>query len=245
VGHLAEVAMPGGELAVQEPWRMALAYLLEAGFEPNSNRFGVSSSSVRTLQQLMARGFHFPMTSSVGRLFDGAAALLGVRAKASFEGQAAMELEALAMRENSGSHPAYDMPLSDNGETEPFRVEILPMIRGMEADIRRGVPGSEIAGRFHESLIQMIVRVCEKLRRASGLDKVVLSGGVFMNGILLSGAVRSLKNHEFQVFFHRQVPPNDGGLCLGQLAVGAARLRREKENVSGGSWEAGGNLPRA
>lgn len=247
VAHLRNVAMPGGEKAVREPWRMAFAHLLQSGLDPNDASLAtfqqISLEAFSTLRQMIERGLNCPMTSSMGRLFDAVAALLGVRLRASFEGQAAMELEALALRAPSCLQRVYRMPLSREQPGEPFQIDTAPMMHEIVHDLKRGLTGSEIAGRFHSSLIQMIVCVCEELRRESGLNRVVLSGGVFMNGILLSGAVRTLKSRDFQVFFHRQVPPNDGGISLGQLAIAAALLKKEKEDVFGSPGKTGGALP--
>lgn len=243
VAHLRNVAMPGGEKAVREPWRMAFAHLHQSGLDPMHASLGTSHEASSTLRQMIERGLNCPMTSSMGRLFDAVAALLGVRLRASFEGQAAMELEALALRAPPGLQRVYRMPLSREKSGEPFQIDTVPMMHEIVEDLKQGLTGSEIAGRFHSSLIQMIVRVCEELRRESGLNKVVLSGGVFMNGILLSGAVRTLKSRDFQVFFHRQVPPNDGGISLGQLAIAAALLKKEKEDVFGSPGKTGGALP--
>jgi hydrogenase maturation protein HypF len=216
--HFRAVPMPGGERAIREPWRMALAYLLHAGEAADLVERRISSDELRIVRQQLERRVNAPLTSSCGRLFDGIASLLGRRDRVSYEGQAAVELEDLA-RESSASG-AYPVELA-RGPQE-LLVEIGPIVAAAAADVRRGVPAADIARRFHSTIVDVIRRTCVAIREETALDRIVLSGGVFMNAIVLEEASEALAREGFAVHRHRLVPPNDGGLCLGQLAVAAA-----------------------
>lgn len=213
--HLESIPMPGGEAAIREPWRMAAAALACAGADLSWLQGRIPERSLELVGRLKT-----PLTSSCGRLFDAVSSLLGIRDRVSYEGQAAIELEWLA-RESSASG-RYPVELSPEGV-----VRIGPLIGGLLDDLRRGVDRADIARRFHSTIVGMIRQVCLRLREESGLDRVVLSGGVFMNEILLDGALEGLGRDGFRVYRHRLVPPNDGGLCLGQLAIAAAAGGRD------------------
>jgi hydrogenase maturation protein HypF len=216
--HFRPVPMPGGERAIREPWRMALAYLLHAGEAANLVERRIPSEELRIVRQQLERRVNAPLTSSCGRLFDGIASLLGRRDRVSYEGQAAVELEDLA-RESSVAG-AYPVELARG--SQGLLVEIGPIVAAAAADVRRGVPAADIARRFHSTIVDLIRRTCLAIREETALDRVVLSGGVFMNAIVLEEASEALAREGFAVHRHRLVPPNDGGLCLGQLAVAAA-----------------------
>jgi hydrogenase maturation protein HypF len=208
-GHFEYVAMPGGEAAIREPWRMAAAYL---GDDLSPLRARIPRQSLDVVQQLLQRNVHTPRTSSCGRLFDGVASLLGIRDRVSYEGQAAIELEWLARTSDAdGSYPL---------EITGGRIQTAPIISALLNEIRRGVRAADIARRFHRTIAEAIRMMCVALRDESGLDRVALSGGVFMNELLLNDVLAKLDG--FRVYRHRLVPPNDGGLALGQLAVAAA-----------------------
>jgi hydrogenase maturation protein HypF len=219
--HLAYIPMPGGSAAIQEPWRMAASYLYRAfgdGFLeldiPAIRR--IEPKRLKVIKEMISRGFNAPETSSLGRLFDGVAALLGIRDRVSFEGQAAMELEMLA---GETTEESYDYEwISQDGS----KILSEPIIRGVVRDILKGHDPSRISGKFHATLIRLFVHLCEALRKDSGLDRVVLSGGAFQNSILLRGMVGGLEKKDFRVYTHHQVPANDGGLSLGQAVVAAA-----------------------
>jgi hydrogenase maturation protein HypF len=184
---------------------------------------------------MLERRLNTPPTSSVGRLFDAVAALAGVRHRASFEGQAAMELEWLAERAApAGSYP-FDLCSAGTAAGRPtWEVDTRPLIGGVAEDVRRGVDAGRIARRFHSTLAGIMVAVCTRIRDDTGLNRVILSGGVFMNALLSTQAAGQLTEQGFQVFQHHLVPPNDGGLCLGQLAVAIARMREDGESPHGG-----------
>jgi hydrogenase maturation protein HypF len=165
-----------------------------------------------------------PLASSAGRLFDAVAALLGVRDRVSFEGQAAMELEWLA-ESATATAGGYPFALGEPGPAR-YEVDTRPLVAAVTHACRDGVAPALIARRFHQTLVDVIVRVVHNIRRNTGLSCVVMSGGVFANNILARSATTALERARFEVFTHRLVPAGDGGLSLGQLAVAAARLTR-------------------
>lgn len=218
--HLRYVGMPGGDQAVREPWRMAVAHLEDAGSEAPFLEDRQAPAALRALRRMIERRFNTPPTSSAGRLFDAVAALAGVRDRVSHEGQAAMELEWRATDVSpDGSYP-FELVESPNA---PLVIDTRPLIRAVVRDASRRDAASLIGRRFHTTMVEIIVAVCDRLRRATGLDAVVLSGGVFMNALLTREAAARLQAEGFRVHRHRLVPPNDGGLSLGQLAVAAAQ----------------------
>jgi len=205
--HLAYVPMPGGERAIREPWRMAVATLGDAVPELD----GVEPDALRAVAEMVERGVSCPQTSSMGRLFDAVSALLGVCTHTSYEGQAAIELEAVASPDERGSYPVSLDPRE--------------LIRSVLGDLRAGVPVDLIARRFHNTIIALVRSVCGQARDTRGLQTVVLSGGCFQNVLLLEGCVAGLEADGFTVHYHRLVPTNDGGLSLGQAVVALARQR--------------------
>jgi hydrogenase maturation protein HypF len=219
--HLGEVPLPGGDRAVREPFRVALAHLLRACGEWDASLPPVREATEaerRAIRWQIERGVNAPLTSSVGRLFDAVASILGVRHRARYEAQAAMELETLV---DPGAEGAYRVTIIDG---DPLVIAPGPLIRGVVADLKGGAPIPVIAARFHATLAAAIVSTCERIREATGLGRVALSGGVFQNVTLLARAVEMLGRAGFEVFTHHAVPPNDGGIALGQAAVAQARL---------------------
>jgi hydrogenase maturation protein HypF len=222
--HLRYVPMPGGEQAVREPWRMAAAHLLEAGCPLETLEPRVPARSLRTIETLIEHGLNAPRTSSMGRLFDAAAALVGIRGRVSYEGQAAMQLEWLA--EGHRAEGCYPFEIID-GSGEMCVVDPRPLVRAVCEDLGIREPG-EIARRFHATVAEIVRQVCVRLHAQTGLDRVVLSGGVFMNVLLTTDVVDRLNAENFTVYRHERVPPNDGGLSLGQLAVAVARVAPQR-----------------
>jgi hydrogenase maturation protein HypF len=225
VAHLRRFRLPGGERAIREPRRAALGALHEALGEDlfedqgltDAMNFGVAE--LRVLRAMLANGTHAPLTSSAGRLFDAVAALVGVRQVASFEGQAAMELE-WCIDEAAGL-PAYAVELLAEGE-RPLIVDWGPMLRSMVRDVRDGAAPGAVATGFHRALADAIVAVARRI----GVHQVALSGGCFQNRHLLEWSVERLRAQGFEAFWHHKVPSNDGGLSVGQAAWAAA-LRAE------------------
>ncbi|HZZ82299.1 MAG TPA: carbamoyltransferase HypF [Gemmataceae bacterium] len=219
--HLRYVGMPGGDQAIREPWRMALAHLVDAGLSDAILASHVPAANLRVIRKMLERRFNTPPTSSVGRLFDAVAAFALGRNRVSFEGQAAMQLEWLA--DDQAGAETYPWEIDTSSATRI--IDTRPLIRAVAVDVADGVAAAEIARRFHATLAAIIVDVCARLRSETGINAVVLSGGVFMNGLLTRLAMERLGAAGFAVHRHRQVPPNDGGLCLGQLAIAAQMLR--------------------
>lgn len=223
-GRFRPVAMPGGAAAMREPWRMAAAYLDAAGIpEADPALAGRNRDRWGAILQLARSGVGSPASSSVGRLFDAAAALLGVRDVASYEGQAAAELEQLADPAERGAHPARVEPAG-----ELLEVAGEDLVCALLDDLRRGVPRPVAAARFHGGIAQAIAAVCRRLRDETGLATVALGGGVFQNALLLERAEQALARAGFRVLVHERVPPNDGGLAYGQAVVAAARDRARR-----------------
>ncbi len=221
LGHFKYQPMPGGDLATREPWRMALSYLLSSyGEVPKDTRAlrGVAPAAWTLVAQAMSKGINAPLTSSCGRLFDGVAALLGLRRKVSFEGQAAMQLEMIADPQQAQPYPFHIEEIAGRLIFDPHL-----LIDAILRDMDRGTEIPAIAGRFHLSLAAMITEVCVALRQRTGLDRVVLSGGVFQNCLLTEMSVPRLERAGFTVLTHSLVPPNDGGLALGQAVVAGLR----------------------
>ena len=219
VGHFAQVAMPGGDAASRQPWRMAAAHLDVAFAGALPPGLSVVERQGGRWDQVVsvARGsVNAPLTSSAGRLFDAVAALLGVRDVVTYEGQAAIELENVADGAERGSYPV---------RVSGGRVEVSELVRSVAEDLLRGSGVPVIAGRFHNALADVVLDVCQGLREIHGLSTVALSGGVFQNALLLSRCLDRLEHSGFVVLTHRQVPPNDGGISLGQAAVALAQLR--------------------
>ena len=218
LAHFKQYRLPGGEKAIQEPWRMAVSVLCLEGETPGEP-FGCGSpggspskEQFEAVRHMVANGFNSPLTSSAGRLFDAVAALLGLCSVATYEAQAAIRLEAIADGSVTGHYPFE------------FRDGILdfgPTIRAIVED-RQAV--GIISARFHNTVVAGIGRTCEWMRAQRGLHRVALSGGVFQNEWILTRTLTGLRRAGFEVFTNTQVPPNDGGLAFGQVAVAAARL---------------------
>jgi hydrogenase maturation protein HypF len=210
VGHLQTVPMPGGAAAVREPWRMAAAHLDAAGITVEDLKTRHEERWDDVIKMARSR-LNSPLTSSAGRLFDAVAALLGVRDSVNYEGQAAVELEQLADPEERGIYP---VGINRN------QVSTVDLIRAVAEDQRSHTHQKIIAARFHNSIADVIARLCDQLRIA---ETVALSGGVFQNALLLDRTMEALNNKGFRVLTHSRVPVNDGGISLGQVAVAAAR----------------------
>ena len=220
VAHLRRVPMPGGEAAVREPWRMAAAHLRDAGESIDDSALArrIDPSTRRGVATMLERGFNAPLTSSVGRLFDAVAALSGFRGRTGFEGQAAMAVESLATGVPADGAYPFELPAGDGA----LVVDTRPLIQAIARDTRQGAAPATIARRFHSTLVDAVEAVCGRLRVRSGIETVVLSGGVFVNALLSAEVTERLARAGFRVHRHRAMPPNDGGLCLGQLAIAAA-----------------------
>ncbi len=227
VAHLLPFRLPGGEAAVREPRRSALALLWEMEGEKGLERSDLpavrafTEGERRILSRILAGGFNAPVTTSAGRLFDGVAALLGLRQRSAFEGEAAMALEHAA---DPSVREAYPMPLLPATAGAPRLLDWRETLRAILEDLRKGAGEGIISARFHNALSEAVVRVA----RETGEERVALAGGCFQNRRLTEQTARRLEEAGFRVLLHRQVPPNDGSISLGQVAVAAARLAGEK-----------------
>ena len=223
--HLRYVGMPGGDRAVREPWRMGLAHLADAGLDDGLLNSRVPTVALRAARTMLERRFNSPLTSSVGRLFDAVAALAGIRDRVSFEGQAAMDLEWQAAGTGVVRESGYPFDLEKTNQPSALEATLVidtrPLIRAVAEDANRGVGAGLIARRFQTAMADLIVEVCEWLRITTRLETVILSGGVFMNALLSSEAYVRLTGAGFRVYRHQLVPPNDGGLSLGQMVIAA------------------------
>ena len=218
-GHLEGVPMPGGAAAIRQPWRMAAVYLDAAfpeGLPGDLDVVRRNQEAWPAVLSLAHRGMNSPLTTSAGRLFDAVAALLGLRDAINYEGQAAVELEQLAA---TAHHDPYRAALTDG---RPLTVAGPDLVRAAAEDLLAGVPREVIGARFHQGVAAMIGEACGLLRERSGLGTVALSGGVFQNLLLLGTVVDLLEGMGFRVLTHARVPPNDGGISLGQAVVAAA-----------------------
>ena len=222
--HLRYAPLPGGDAAVERPYRMALAHLRAAGVPWDADLPPVAAcppAEREALAHQLATGLGCVPTSSMGRLFDAVSSLLGVRHVVDFEAQAAIELESRSRGVPLDGAP-YRFALREQGVGEPLLVDPAPVVRALVADLRAGVAAATAGARFHTAVVALVVAVAERARRELDLHTVALSGGVFANALVLSAAGRALRAAGFTVLRHRCVPPNDGGLALGQLLVSAA-----------------------
>ncbi|MFD6549411.1 carbamoyltransferase HypF [Streptomyces sp. NPDC058398] len=233
--HLGYVPLPGGDAAVRNPYRMALSHLRAAGL-PWRDELPCAAAATpeerRLLERQLERGFNCVPTSSMGRLFDAVSSLAGVCHRVEYEAQAAMELENAALADLAG-------PLADDERNDAYRFMLravrqdpgapliadpAPVLAAAVADIRAGVTAGPVARRFHRAVTGLVLEVCTVARQRTGIGAVALSGGVFCNALLTEGCGAVLERDGFTVLRHHRVPPNDGGLALGQLIV-AARSR--------------------
>jgi hydrogenase maturation protein HypF len=230
-GLLFPVRMPGGEAAIRQPWRMASAWLVAAFGEPceppGALARQIDAHAWSQVSRLALSGMASPLTTSAGRVFDAVAALCGLRAEVNYEGQAAVELEA-ACDQREGH--AYELPLIDDG-AGPLVIDARPMIRAVVRDVDGRTEVGTVAARFHNGLADVTARACALTAGRRGTDLVVLSGGVFQNRRLLGRTAALLSDAGLRVLTPERLPPNDGGIAYGQLAVAAARLAAEEAHA--------------
>jgi hydrogenase maturation protein HypF len=233
---MLEFQLPGGAQAIKEPRRTALGVLhaiygseLDSSWNlPSLNAF--TRTEIGLLLRMLEKGINSPPTSSAGRLFDAVASLTGLRQRVSFEGQAAMELE-FALDEQA---PAEEYPFDLAQDSDRLLVDWRPVVLALIADVTRGIPAGRISARFHNSLVGMILAVAGH----AGERRVVLSGGCFQNRVLTERAVTRLEAAGYRPYWHQRVPPNDGGISLGQAHAAALALKKCR-----GTEEAAGNVP--
>ena len=217
--HLEYFPLPGGDAAIKKPARTALALLWSLGLDWDESLAPVAEFCAEdrvTLRMQLEKKINTPLTSSMGRLFDAAAALAGVRQKVNYEGQAAIEFEALADPAEAGMYPFG---------LEQDRVRVRGVAEALVRDVMAGVSIPKISARFHNGLAQSVRDVVQKIGAETGIRSVVLSGGVWQNITLLGRTLSLLRNDGIEVYLHKEVPTNDGGLSLGQAAIAAMRMR--------------------
>jgi hydrogenase maturation protein HypF len=224
VGHLRYAPMIGGEAAIRRPYRMAAGYIWSLCAASDAE-FQTFLSKIPIAERILLRRqfegkLNTPLTSSCGRLFDAAAALLGLRSEALYEGQPAVELEAVADENVTEAYYPFDLIR----EGERWVVDPAAVLRALWCDYRAGRPVAAVAAAFHNTVAAFTLAVCEKVRDAKKLNRVILSGGCFQNALLTRRLSDRLRESGFEVFTHRQVPPNDGGISLGQAAVAYALM---------------------
>lgn len=221
MAHLTYVPLPGGDVSVLRPYRMALSHLWAAGIPWSDDLPPVRAcppTERGTLLHQLETGLGCAPTSSIGRLFDCVSALAGVRQTVDYEAQAAIELEGLSRSADVGA-AQYRFGVDDVADT-PALIDPAPLLRDVVDDVRNCVPAGVIGARFHEAVARLIVDLAADC--ALGTNTVALSGGVFQNALLLRAVSTALHANGFEVITHRRVPPNDGGIALGQLMVGTS-----------------------
>jgi len=226
IAHLKYIPLPGGEKAIKEPWRMAVSYLYRIYGEkclPLAQHllYGVEHKHIGLLIKVIKGKINTPLTSSMGRLFDAVSALMGLRKKINYLGQAAVELEMISREGEEGVYSFDILELPNKLIIDPD-----PMIVDIVSDLDKKISKEIISARFHNTIAHMILKVSRKIQDRTGLRKVALSGGVFQNIYLLEKVCPWLKKEGFQVYLHSRVPANDGGISLGQALI--AHFRKEK-----------------
>lgn len=230
LGHHRYFSLPGGEAAIREPWRIALGLLRDM---QGKDAFSTAEASgilppdfqPALFEKILDKKLNSPEASSLGRVFDGAAAALGIRQKVSFEGQAAMEMEGFAAK--AGKTAGGILPYTLTREGNTCLLDLSPALPALLEGRRKKEGVDALALSFHRTVIEALLSVTVILHDMTGLGRVVLSGGCFQNRILLSGLSEKLEGKGFRVYFHRQVPTNDGGIALGQAVVAGARMERD------------------
>ena len=231
LGHLEYVPLPGGDLAIREPWRMALSWLQNSKIEWSDSlppvryalkKYQKNINILDVLNHQIQTGINTPQTSSVGRLFDAFSALIGIRETVNYEAQAAIELEAIINPDEQGFYPIQLNAMEDSRNAHsfsPFVLDPTLLFQSVVTEIGSGVPISTISARFHNSMSEIVLRSCQIIRDAFSVNTVALSGGVWQNTALLSRSVKLLNDNGFTVLIHKLVPSNDGGLSLGQAVI--------------------------
>jgi hydrogenase maturation protein HypF len=223
LAHLEYTQMPGGDAAIKEPWRMAVSYLYQTFGEnflnlqlPFLNT--ITQQKIELILQMIKKNFNCPETSSMGRLFDGVSAMLGICDHATFEGQPAIMLEQWAIENNSKNIYNFDW----NKENGIYKIAISSIIKNLVDELIQRKSPEAISYNFHLTLVNLFTELCLKLKKDTGLNRIVLSGGVFQNITLLTELQNALKKERFFVYSHEKVPTNDGGISLGQAAIAEA-----------------------
>ncbi|MCM8828977.1 MAG: hypothetical protein NC902_06820, partial [Candidatus Omnitrophica bacterium] len=218
--HLRPVKLPGGEQAIKQIWRIALAYLIDAfGNDCDINAFKfikeISRQELVVVKKMIEKNINSPFSSGLGRLFDAVSCMCGLRSSINYEGQAATELESV-LDENI-SAPAYKFDIAR--EEGKFILDHRITIREITGDILENVPESKISCRFHLTIVQMVREICQLIKTDTGINEVALSGGSFQNVFLSTRIKEILERDGFKVYTHRAMPPNDACISAGQCAI--------------------------
>jgi hydrogenase maturation protein HypF len=219
VGHLKYYPLPGGDKAIMEPWRMAYSYLYSI-YGPRAKKIDIDFNrrmdydKLSIIEKMIDKNINSPLTSSCGRLFDAASSLIGIRDEISYEGQAAMELESFCA---SGIKERYNFCICKEGKE--FIIDPQEIFIDIIKDLKEGIDKKVIAAKFHNTVAEFTLNLCGKIRENTGINKIALSGGVFQNRYLTEKIISLLEKDGFQVYTQRKVPPNDGGISLGQAVV--------------------------
>jgi hydrogenase maturation protein HypF len=218
ITHFEYIPLPGGDLAVEEPWRMAVSWLYKV-YGKDFTKLNLSflkeiePERLAVLVRMIDRNINCPLTSGAGRLFDAVSSLLGLCQVASFQAEGPMKLESLVKKD---CRESYSFEIDQN-------IRFGATVRGIVDDLLHGVDLKIIASKFHNTVISVIFEASNIIRMKEGINKVVLSGGVFQNKYLMEGTITLLEENNFEVYTHHVVPTNDGGISLGQLAIAAKR----------------------
>ncbi|MDD2521247.1 MAG: hypothetical protein PHW11_00290 [Anaerolineaceae bacterium] len=224
--HLEYAPLPGGDVSIRKPARLALAYLqqfhlLDYAKSLNLQPFQyLDETEQQVLFNQVQTGFNTPLTSSMGRLFDAMAALIGLYQEINYEAQNAIRLETIA---DPDEQEIYEFPI------EGSLILLTPLFEQILSDLQNNLPQSRISARFHNGIIQLSLNVCQHLRAETGLNTVAISGGVWQNKRLINSIIPALKKAGFIPLWHHQVPTNDGGVALGQLVTAIFQTGRLKE----------------
>lgn len=218
INHFEYIPQPGGDAVTKHPWRMMISYLIHYFGEDtlSSNKWlleNINDNELRTISDMIRLNLNCPLTSSAGRLFDAVSALIGVCREATYHAEAPMQLEAIA---DSTTKDFYNYEVADHISFKYTFAEIIE-------DLKNGISTPVIAGKFHNTIVDIIVSVSKATRNKTGINKVVLSGGSFQNSILMEQSEIELTRENFECFTQSDIPSNDGGLALGQLAIAAKR----------------------
>jgi hydrogenase maturation protein HypF len=229
--HFEYVPMPGGDKAAEEPWRMGISYLYKI-FGKECLQYDlpflkqIDMGKLELLLAAIDKGINCPQTSSVGRLFDAVAAIINLVTVSSFEAEAPIRLESIMYRMRPACEPYRMRPACEEKYRYQIKEETIivdNLIEEIVCDVKKNIPDNMIAAKFHNTIVAIIVELAERMRAESGINKVVLSGGVFQNRYILGKSEERLTEKNFSVYSNIRVPANDGGICLGQLAVAAKR----------------------
>ena len=233
--HLRYIPMPGAEASIKEPWRMAFSYLYAIYGKKRSHSFLQKKFRIRSniLEQIIDKKINTPLTSSMGRLFDGVSSLIGVCDVAGHEGEAAIKLEKIMLVTGHPSRQNVKLDTLGTGryhgagkykfkyidENGIMIIDWEPVIRDIVVDLKKGVTKQEISLKFHNTVCEMIGNVCKSLRKKYKISKVCMSGGVFQNKYLTTQVVPILEKDGFEVYLHKKIPTHDGGIALGQAVL--------------------------